>query len=59
MLHGLTTVTHIIMDINVFHALAVEFLLHIGDGSIIPRDPIDSRVLQPSLFHQLTTDLHN
>lgn len=52
-------VTHIIMDINVIHALAVEFLLHIGDGSIVPWDPIDARVFKPSLFHQLTTDLHN
>lgn len=50
---------HIIVDIDVVHALVVELLLHVGDGSVVSWDSVDARVLQPPLFHQLTTDLHN
>lgn len=51
--------TYIILDIDVAHALVIELLLHVGDGSIIPGDPVDARVLQPSLLHQLTANLHD
>lgn len=51
--------THIILDIDVIHALVVELLLHVGDGSVVPGDSVDARVLQAPLLHQLTADLHN
>ena len=51
--------THIILDIDITHALVIELLLHVGDGSIVSRDSVDPRVLQPPLLHQLTADLHN
>lgn len=50
---------HIILDIDVVHALVIELLLHVGDGSVVSRDSVDACVLQPTLLHQLTADLHN
>lgn len=50
---------HIILDIDVVHALVIELLLHVGDGSVVSRDSVDACVLQPPLLHQLTADLHN
>ncbi len=51
--------THIILDIDVVHALVIELLLHVGDCSVVSWDSVDACVLQPPLLHQLTTDLHN
>lgn len=51
--------TYIVLDIDVIHALVIELLLHVGDGSVVSRDPVDACVLQPPLLHQLTAHLHN
>lgn len=51
--------THVVMDVDVVHALVVELLLHVGDGGVVPRDPVDARVLQPPLLHQFAADFHN
>ena len=51
--------THIILDIDVVHALVIELLLHVGDGCVVSRDSVDACILQPSVLHQLTTNLHN
>lgn len=53
------SVTHIFLDVDVIHAFAVELLLHVGDGSVVPRDPVDSCVLQTSLLHNFAAHLHN
>lgn len=53
------SVTHVFLDVDVIHAFAVELLLHAGDGSVVPRDPVDSCVLQASLLHNLAAHLHN
>lgn len=53
------SVTHVFLDVDVIHAFAVELLLHAGDGSVVPRDPVDSCVLQTSLLHNLAAHLHD
>lgn len=53
------SVTHVFLDVDVIHAFAVELLLHVGDGSVVPRDPVDSCVLQTSLLHNLAAHLHD
>lgn len=47
------------MDVDVVHPLVVELLLHVRDGGVVSRDPVDARVLQPPLLHQLAAHLHN
>lgn len=53
------SVTHVFLDVNVSHAFAVELLLHAGDCSVVPGYSVDSCVLQTSLLHHLTANLHN
>lgn len=50
---------HVIVDVDVAHALVVELLLHVGDGGVVSRDSVDAGVLQAPLLHQLTADLHD
>lgn len=50
---------HVVLDVDVVHALVVELVLHAGDGGVVPGDAVDARVLQPPLLHQLTADLHD
>lgn len=51
--------THIVLDIDVVHALVIELLLHVGDRGVVSWDSVDARVLQPPLLHQLTAHLHD
>lgn len=51
--------THVIVDVDVVHALVVELFLHVGDGGVVSRDSVDARVLQPPLLHQFAADLHD
>ena len=53
------SVTHVFLDVDVIHAFTVELLLHAGDGSVVPRDSVDSCVLQTSLLHHITANFHD
>lgn len=46
--------THIILNINVTHALVIELFLHDGDGRIISWHSVNACVFQSSFFHQVT-----
>lgn len=56
---AVATETHVVVDVDVVHALVVELFLHVGDGGVVPGDSVDARVLQTPLLHQLTADLHD
>lgn len=50
-LRSVRCAAYVILDVDVIHAFVVEFLLHVGDGSIVPWDSVDPCVLQTSLLH--------
>lgn len=50
--------THIILNINVSHALVIELLLHDGDGGVIAWYSVNARVFQPTFLYQLTAHFH-
>lgn len=51
--------THVVLHVDVAHALVVQLLLHVGDGGVVSWDAVDAGVLQPPLLHQLTAHLHD
>lgn len=52
-------VTHVFLEVDISHAFAVELLLQVGDGSIVPWDPVDPCVLKTSFLYHLTAQLHD
>lgn len=51
--------TYIIFDIDITHALVIELLLHVGDGSVVSGNSVDACIFQTPVFYQLATNLHN